>query len=118
MEEKIKGFSYDGRKDKHTRAMVTDSWGNTKMRMVKEEHVSVCEEPKGRYISHFVPDEPTYPEKPALKVSQALYDLLVKHNSLHYVPCWRFNKHQYRLERRKPCSFRSITWKEAILGNM
>ena len=41
-----------------------------------------CEEPKGRYISHFVPDEPTYPENPALKVSRALYDLLVKHNSL------------------------------------
>ena len=82
MKENIEGFSYDGRKDKHTRAIVTDSCGKTRMRMVKEEHVSVSEEPKGRYLSHFVPDEPTYPEKPAFKVAQALYDLIVEHNSL------------------------------------
>jgi len=82
MGEKLVGIGYDGRKDKHTRAMVTDSCGNTKMRMVKEERVSVSEEPTGRYLSHFVPDEPTYPEKPALKVAQSLYDIIVKHNSL------------------------------------
>ena len=52
------------------------------MKMVKEEHVSVTEEPSGRYLWHFVPEEPVHPEKPALKVAQALYDLLETHDSL------------------------------------
>ena len=80
--EKIEGLSYDGRKDKRTRAMVTDSYGKTRMRMVKEEHISVTEEPKGRYLSHFVPDQPSHKEKPALKVAQSLYHLLEQHDSL------------------------------------
>ena len=80
--EQICGISYDGRKDKHTRAMVSDSFGNIRMRMVKEEHISVSEEPKGRYLCHFVPDEPIHPEKPAFKVAQALYETIEKHDSL------------------------------------
>ena len=77
----IVGISYDGRKDKHTRAMVTDSYGNTRLRMIKEEHISVTSEPAGRYLSHFVPDKPIYPEKPADKVAQGLYQILEKHDS-------------------------------------
>ena len=73
---KIVGIGYDGRKDKHTRAMVSDSFGQVRMRMIDEEHVSVSEEPRGKYLAHFVPDEPVHPEKPASKTAEALYDVL------------------------------------------
>ena len=78
---KIAGLGYDGRKDPNTRAMVSDSHGKLHLRRIKEEHVTVTEEPGGRYLWHFVPDDPVYPEKPALKVAQALYDL-VSYDSL------------------------------------
>ena len=78
---KIVGLGYDGGKDK-TRTMIPDSSGKLHPRVIKEEHVSVTEEPSGRYLGHFVPEEPVPPEKPALKVAQALYDLLATHDSI------------------------------------
>ena len=39
--EKIVGMGYDGRRDKHMQAMVADSSGKLKIRMVTEEHESV-----------------------------------------------------------------------------
>lgn len=77
----IIGLGYDGRKDAKTRALVPDCHGKLHPRIIKEEHVSVTDEPSGRYLWHFVPETPVYPEKPALKVAQGLYDLLVVHNS-------------------------------------
>lgn len=78
----IVGISYDGRKDKHTRAMVCDRYGNTRLRMIKEEHISVTSEPVGRYLNHFTPDKPIHPEKPAEKVAQGLYQILEEHDSI------------------------------------
>ena len=80
--DKLIGLSYDSRKDKHTRAMVSDKFGNSRLRMIKEEHVSVTSEPSGGYLSHFVPDEPIHPEKPAFKVAQGLFQILEKHDSV------------------------------------
>ena len=79
--EKIIGMGYDGRRDKQTRAMVADSTGKMKMRMITEEHEAVTEEPSGRYLTHFVPETPDSSEKPALKVAQGLLDILEQHNS-------------------------------------
>ena len=62
--------------------MVPDSHGKLHMQIIKEEHVSVTDEPGGRYLTHFVPEEPVHPEKPALKNAQGLYDLLVIHKSV------------------------------------
>ncbi|KAG0723157.1 hypothetical protein GWK47_043166 [Chionoecetes opilio] len=61
--------------------MVPDSYGKLHPRLIREEHVSVTEEPYGRYLWHFVPEDPVPPEKPAFKVAQALYDLLVTYDS-------------------------------------
>ena len=80
--EKLVGIGYDGRKDKHTRAMVPDSRGVLRMRMIKEEHVSVSEEPSGRYLTHFLPEDPIHPEKPAQKVAQHLYDIVKEEDSV------------------------------------
>ena len=79
--EQIVGIGYDGRRDKHTRAMVPDSTGKLKMMMITEEHEAVTEEPSGRYLTHFVPETPVHPEKPALKVAQGLYSILEQHGS-------------------------------------
>ena len=79
--EKIVGMSYDGRRDKRTRAMVPDSFGKMRMRVITEEHESVTEEPSGQYLAHFTPEPPVHPEKPAEKVAEALYELLLKHDS-------------------------------------
>ena len=38
--DKIVGMSYDGRRDKRTRAMVPDSYGKMRMRIISEEHDS------------------------------------------------------------------------------
>ena len=80
-QKKIVGLGYDGRRDHHTRAMVKDSSGKTKMRMITEEHESVTEEPSGKYLAHFVPEAPVGREKPALKVAHGLLSILEKNSS-------------------------------------
>ena len=54
----IVGLGYDGRRDRHTRALVEDSFGMKKMRMITKEHGSVTEEPSCKYLAHFVPKPP------------------------------------------------------------
>ena len=81
-QKEIVGIGYDGRRDKHTLAMVPDkATGKSKMRQVVEEHESVTEEPSGRYLGHFTPKPPSGNEKPALKVAQGIVELLQKHDS-------------------------------------
>ena len=78
----IEGIGYDGRRDKHTRAMVPDkSTGKLKMRNIVEEHESVTAEPSGKYLGHFTPKPPSNNEKPALKVAQGIVELLQEHES-------------------------------------
>ena len=82
--EKIIGIAYDGRKDSNTKSMVRDSaTGNMKMVTIKEDHETVTIEPSGEYLTHFVPDTPIYPEKPALKIAQKLHEILVEHDSVY-----------------------------------
>lgn len=83
-EEKIESIYFDGRKDK-TRAMLPDSRGQLHPKIIKEEHVSVTWEPHGRYLTHFTPEPAVHPDKPAKKVAEALYDVLVKHNATETV---------------------------------
>ena len=79
---KIEAISYDGRKNRNTRAMVWDSaLGKEKQVKVTEEHEAVVEEPSGRYIGHFKPETPIHPEKPALKVAQGLLAILEENDS-------------------------------------
>ena len=82
---KIVGLGYDGRKDKNTRAIITDLNGNTKLVKVTEEHVSLSVEPEGEYLSHFVPAEPMPGEKPALKQAQQIVNILAENDSLDSV---------------------------------
>ena len=78
--ERIKAIYFDGRKDK-TRAMLPDLCGRLHPKIVKEEHVSVTQEPEGSYLGHFTPEPAVYPDKPAKMVAVGLYDMLVKCDS-------------------------------------
>ena len=62
--------------------MVPDSHGKLHRCKIQEEHVSVTDEPSGKYLAHFVPDDPLYPEKPAQKNAEALFDILESHGSV------------------------------------
>ena len=77
----IVGLGYDRSRDRHTRALVDDSSGKKKMRMITEEHEAVTEEPSGKYLGHFVPKTPVGHEKPALNVAQGLMSILVQSRS-------------------------------------
>ena len=80
-QKQIVGLGYDGRRDRHTRAMVEDCHGKKKMRMITEEHESVTEEPSGKYLGHFAPEPPVGREKPAMKVAQGLLNILEQNSS-------------------------------------
>ena len=71
----ISAIYFDGRRDL-TLSMISDQDGILHRRIVKEEHITITAEPEGKYLSHFTPEEPTYPEKPALKEAEGLYNLL------------------------------------------
>ena len=75
------GIYFDGRRDNILTA-ISDIRGKLYQRVCKEEHVSVTLEPGGNYLSHFTPDEPTHPEKPAFKEAQALVELLDYNNAI------------------------------------
>ena len=117
---KIVGLGYDGRKDKNTRTMVEDSSGKLKMRMISEEHISVSDEPSGRYLGHFVPDEAVHPEKPALKVAQALYDILEKHDSLESLQILQGDSTNANTGWRKrvTCTSGKATPEKTLLGDL
>ena len=80
-QKQIVGLGYDGTRDRHTRAMVEDSSGKKKMRMITEEHESVTEEPSGKYLGHFAPETTVGCEKPAMKVAQGLLNILEQNSS-------------------------------------
>ena len=52
---------FDGRQDDTKVMLVTDDSDRQFPRLVKEEHYSVCQEPGGKYLFHFVPDEASKP---------------------------------------------------------
>ena len=74
-DSEVLGVYFDGRKDL-TRVIVHDSNGNLHPRLIKEEHISVTVEPSGAYLGHVSPESPEYPDKPAQKVAEAVFDLL------------------------------------------
>ena len=76
----IAGIYFDGRRD-NSLTEISDIRGKLHQRICKEEHVSVTQEPGGNYLSHFTPDEPTHPEKPAFKEAEALFELLDYNNA-------------------------------------
>ena len=73
------GLFADGRKDQTLVIMKDDESGKFHKRVVQEEHITVTEEPKGTYITHFTPEEADKTAKPAYQQAKGLYEFLVDH---------------------------------------
>ena len=119
-QKQIVGLGYDGRRDRHTRAMVEDCHGKKKMRMITEEHESVTEEPSGKYLGHFAPEPPVGREKPAMKVAQGLLNILEQNSSTnsYHVLGRGLYQHEHWVEGRNPCPPGGTPWKETLLGHL
>ena len=48
--------------------------------LIKEEHYSVCEEPGGKYLFHFVPNESTKEMKHAEVIAEQIVNWLIEKN--------------------------------------
>ena len=73
------GIFADGRKDQTMVVTKDEGSGKFHKRIVQEEHITVTEEPKGNYITHFTPDPAEQGAKPAYQQAKALYEFLVDH---------------------------------------
>ena len=69
-------MGYDGRRDRHIRAMIADSTQKLDKKVITEEYESVTEELRGSYLAHFVPKSPVNREKSTLKIAKSLLDIL------------------------------------------
>ena len=70
----ITGIFVDSRKDNTITLKQDESTGTYRKRIIKEAHMSVTEEPKGRYLTHYTPDTRTKSNKPAKQCAIGLYD--------------------------------------------
>ena len=79
-EKGVSCLLFDGRKD-DTKVML-EMEGSSKRfpGLIKEEHYSVCSEPGGRYLWHFVPEEATEKRKHAEIIADHLVDWLKERN--------------------------------------
>jgi len=79
-EHGISCLLFDGRRDE-TKVMFEIA-GSSKMfpGMVKEEHYSVCSEPGGKYLWHFVPMKDTGSKKPAEVIADNIVEWLKERN--------------------------------------
>ena len=78
-ENPVIGLFADGRKDQTLVIMKDDESAKFDKRVVQEEHITVTEEPKGIYITHFTPEEADKTAKPAYQQAKGLYEFLVDH---------------------------------------
>ena len=71
-DEEVTCIFFDGRTDK-TRVAKMDKNGKRYTSFIKEEHVTMCTEPGGKYLGHFTPKGKT-----AKAVAEEIYKFLVE----------------------------------------
>ncbi|XP_065676999.1 uncharacterized protein LOC105844224 [Hydra vulgaris] len=77
--EGIQCIMFDGRKDL-TKTVVYGNDGKSYPREIKEDHYSVCSEPGGKYLFHFVNNsEEREARTPAEHIAEQLYDWIIAH---------------------------------------
>ena len=70
----ITGIFVDSRKDNTLTLMHDETTGTCRKRIIKESHMAVTEEPKGRYLTHYTPEAKTRAAKPAKQCAVGLCD--------------------------------------------
>ena len=69
---------FDGRIDDTKIMLVCDDSDRQFPGLIKEEHYSVCQEPGGKYLFHFVPDKATAEKKHAEVIAEKIVNWLVE----------------------------------------
>ena len=75
-ENGISFLLFDGRQDDTKIMWETEGSDKQFPGMVKEEHYSVCQEPGGKYLFHFVPEEATKDKKHAEMLAEQIVEWL------------------------------------------
>ena len=70
----IKGLFVEGRKDDTLVLQQDEKTGRFRRRVVKENHITVTEEPKGIHVTHCTPEPKSYAAKPAKQAAIRLYE--------------------------------------------
>lgn len=73
---KITGIFVDSRKDNTLILQHDNTTGTVRKRIIKESHMAVTEEPKGRYLTHYTPQLKNTTEKPAKQSAIVLFHWL------------------------------------------
>ena len=68
----------DGRKDKTLVLIHDKSTGTFRKQIIKENHITVREEPRGRYLTHYTPKPKSEISKPAKQCAIGLFDWLME----------------------------------------
>src|SRR5678815_5080618 len=75
---KIQCIFFNECKDSTKVLLQADSSSHQFPSIVKEEHYTVCSEPGGRYLCHFIPEKDLTKRKPAEVIAEHLLDFLKK----------------------------------------
>lgn len=70
------GIFVDSRKDNTLILQHDETTSTVRKRIIKESHMTVTEEPKGRYLTHYTPEFKTITAKPAKQCATGLFDWL------------------------------------------
>ena len=74
----ITGIFVDGRKDKTLVLIHDKTTGTFRKQIIKENHITVTEEPRGRYLTHYTPKHKSEISKPAKQCAIGLFDWLME----------------------------------------
>ena len=72
----ISGIFVDSRKDNALSLIHDETTGKFRKYTIKESHITVTEEPKGRYLAHYTPDPKTTTAKPGKQCAIGLFEWL------------------------------------------
>ena len=73
------GIFIDGRSDETIITSKNDKTGKGYTKKIKQYHISVTEEPKGKYLTHFTPEPKTKRSKPARQCALGLVNWMNQH---------------------------------------
>ena len=80
LNDDIKGIFFDGREDKTKTLLLNKETNKYHPSLVSEEHYTITQEPEGKYLHHFTPNDYNCSSKgttkPAKRIALGLYDWL------------------------------------------
>ena len=78
LEKGVSCILFDGRKDNTKVMLISEASDRQFPGLIKEELYSVCEEPGGKYLFHFVPNEATKDKKHAEIIAEQIVNWLIE----------------------------------------